>query len=193
AYVGTTLSVFDFIVRCMEDARFRAYRTDPLTRYVERSQREVFLSEKNDYRKLRSRKFDGKGAAVFFGEQFRWIQQFVRLLAEAGVPLLTGSDTYGMVVVGFSLHGELEWLQTAGLRPYDILRASTVTPARYLNREDVSGTLSVGKDADLVLLEKNPLQDIRHTRSIAGVVLKGKWHDKKELQAGLAAVAAAYK
>jgi hypothetical protein len=61
------------------------------------------------------------------------MRHFTRILSNNHVGLLTGSDTYGMVIVGFSLHREFDLLQQAGMRPYDILIASTVSPARFLD------------------------------------------------------------
>lgn len=107
--------------------------------------------------------------------------------------LLSGSDTYGMVIVGYSLHREFELLQEAGLKPFDILLASTVNPARYLNTYAMEGTISEGKNANMVLLNKNPLEDIRNTQFIEGVILKGKWFDKKTLESQLQQVEAAFK
>ncbi|MGZ5247932.1 MAG: amidohydrolase family protein, partial [Flavitalea sp.] len=156
-------------------------------------QRDAFLTEKNDYRKLRSRDFDGLNAVTFFGNYFRWIKKFSKILSDNKVLLLTGSDTYGMVIVGFSLHREFELLQDAGLKPYDVLLASTVNPARYLNTYSMEGTISEGKRANLLLLNKNPLTDIKNTQSIEGVFLKGKWFDKKSLESLLQQVETAYR
>ena len=54
-------------------------------------------------------------------------------------------------------------------------------PARFLKRLASAGTINEGKNAQFVLLDKNPLLDIKNTRAIAGVMLKGKWHDKSQL------------
>ncbi|UOQ69724.1 amidohydrolase family protein [Hymenobacter volaticus] len=121
------------------------------------------------------------------------MHNFVRILFETGVPLLTESDTYGMVIVGFSLHREFALLQSTGMRPYNILLASTVTPARYLNTIATEGTIAVGKNANLVLLEKNPLKNISNTTSIAGVLLQGQWFNRKQLEQLLTEVESAYK
>jgi imidazolonepropionase-like amidohydrolase len=94
---------------------------------------------------------------------------------------MTGSDTFGMAIVGFSLHEEMQLLTDIGLTPYEALRASTVTPARYLNSIALEGTVSEGKNANLVLLNKNPLKDIKNTKTIEGVMLKGKWYTRAQL------------
>ena len=110
-----------------------------------------------------------------------------------GVPLLAGSDTYGMVIVGFSLHQEFTFLQEAGLKPYRILMSSTVNPARYLNHFASEGTITPGKNANLVLLNKNPLEDIRNTQAIEGVLLKGKWLPRSKLDSMLEEVINVFK
>ena len=96
----------------------------------------------------------------------------VKALADAGVPLLTGTDT---MAAGFDIHRELALFVQAGLSPYQALEASTAEPARYFEKEGKFGTIVVGASADLVLLDENPLEDISHTRSITGVMVRGDW------------------
>jgi imidazolonepropionase-like amidohydrolase len=98
-------------------------------------------------------------------------------LHAAGVPLMAGSDTGGNphLLPGFSLHEELELLVEAGLAPMAALQAATSTPARFLGVLDEVGTIEAGKRADLVLLDGDPLTDIRNTRRIAAVMLNGRY------------------
>jgi cytosine/adenosine deaminase-related metal-dependent hydrolase len=70
------------------------------------------------------------------------------------------------------------------------LRLATRSPARFLKEEPDRGTIEKGKIADLVLLDANPLQDIRNTQKIAGVMARGKWYDRKALDSMLAEVEA---
>jgi hypothetical protein len=192
-YIGTTLVGFEFITNCLNDKKFDSLQHSSLTKYLAKDQRNAFLTENNDYRKLRHREFGGVKAATLFNNYFQWMRHFTRILSNNHVGLLTGSDTYGMVIVGFSLHREFDLLQQAGMRPYDILIASTVNPARFLDMYSQEGTISEGKNADLVLLNKNPLADIKHTKTIAGVFLKGKWFDRPKLDSMLKQVEAAYR
>lgn len=120
-------------------------------------------------------------------------ENFCRHLSENGVSLLSGSDTYGMVIVVFSLHNEFELLRETGIKPYDILLASTLNPARYLQTYASESTITEGKHANLVLLNKNPLGDIRNTRTIEGVFLNGEWFDRVRLDKMLQDVEDAYK
>jgi imidazolonepropionase-like amidohydrolase len=100
----------------------------------------------------------------------------------AGVPLMAGSDVGNpFLVPGFSLHDEMELFVTAGLTPAQALRTATLNPAVFLNRTADFGTIEAGKIADLVLLEENPLIDIRNTRKIGAVILNGHYLDRAEL------------
>ena len=101
-----------------------------------------------------------------------------------GVRFLAGCDA---LVPGFCLHDELEWLTRAGFTPAQALEAATLGPARFLGREASAGSVEAGKAADLVLLSANPLDDIRNTRRIEAVVLRGRLLPRKELDAILAA------
>ncbi len=88
-----------------------------------------------------------------------------------GNRFLAGCDG---LVPGFCLHDELEWFTRAGFTPLQALQTATINPARFLGREDTQGTIEVGKRADLILLEANPLVDIRNVAHIEDVVVRGK-------------------
>jgi hypothetical protein len=107
----------------------------------------------------------------------------VRLLNQAGVLLLAGTDVgVPLQVPGISLHVELERLVEAGLTPLGALQAATLNPARVLNIADSLGTVEPGKLADLVLLDANPLEDIRNTRKIQAVVADGQFFRRADLE-----------
>ena len=104
-----------------------------------------------------------------------WSMKIVSLFNKQGVKILAGTDTpIGFLTPGFSLHKELELLVESGLTPLQALRAATITPAEFFNLEDKMGTVEVGKVADLVILNSNPLNDIKHTQDIYKVILKGR-------------------
>ena len=106
----------------------------------------------------------------------------VGLLHRAGVPMLAGTEAGDLdVLPGVSLHDELALLVQAGLSPLAALRAATLEPARYLSATDSMGTVAVGKVADLVLLDANPLADIANTRRIRAVVVNGRLQDRAAL------------
>jgi len=117
--------------------------------------------------------------------------QLLKILANNNANIVTGTDTQNEYVVpGFSLHKELAIWQEAGLTPYQILLASTRNSAEMLGYESRLGTIEKDKDADLVLLKNNPLEDIKNTKSIVGVMTKGSWHSKAELNSLLDEVVA---
>ena len=115
----------------------------------------------------------------------------IRTLRDAGVPILVGTDVGNpFVVPGSSVHRELELLVEAGLSPIEALRAGTRTPAGVFGLADSLGLVRPGYVADLVVLDEDPLSDIRATRSISAVVLRGRLYDRAALDGLLADVAA---
>lgn len=110
-------------------------------------------------------------------------ERFVRALLSAGGRALAGTDTPNpWLIPGHALHLELERLVAAGMTPEQALAAATVEAAAWFDDTDRSGTIEVGQPADLVLLEANPLEDIRRLRLISGVALRGLWHPAPSLQ-----------
>ncbi len=103
-------------------------------------------------------------------------RELVKTLHQKGVMILAGSDFAGMPYVypAISLHQELRLLVDAGLSNYEALKTATVNPAIYMNRQQNYGSVSVGKYADLLVLEKNPLENIDHLKLINRVIVKGK-------------------
>jgi imidazolonepropionase-like amidohydrolase len=112
---------------------------------------------------------------------FRQFVADIGAMHDAGIELMAGTDFFNACIApGFSLHDELEHFVEAGLTPFEALRTATVNPARFMGREDV-GSLRPGVIADLVLLEGNPLADIRNTRSVAATALGGRWLTRAEI------------
>src|SRR5829696_6554077 len=100
-----------------------------------------------------------------------------------GVHLMAGTDTgLPYVFPGFSLHDELALLVDAGLTPLQALQAATRNTAQAVGLGDELGTVEVGKLADLVLLEADPLAAITNTTRVAAVVANGRLFEKSELQ-----------
>ena len=116
--------------------------------------------------------------------------EIVRALHRAGAPIMAGTDG-GMESaspLGPSLHEELLELTEAGLSPLSALRAATIVPARYLGAVDRYGAVAPGRAADLVLLEGNPLTDIRNTARIRAVVANGRYLRRAQLDSMLSEV-----
>ena len=103
-------------------------------------------------------------------------------LHQATGRILLGSDAPQVFnVPGFSLHHELEFLVAAGLTPFEALQAGTTNVADFLGIN--TGAVEIGRDADLVLLDDSPLDDIRNTRRIHGVMLRGQWLAMSDIRA----------
>jgi imidazolonepropionase-like amidohydrolase len=105
-------------------------------------------------------------------------------LHRGGTRLLAGTDAsfnFPLVLMGFSLHEELELMVRSGLDPADALRTATLNPAVFLGLSESLGAIAPGKSADLVLLAANPLEDIRNTTKITAVVLRGRYLDRPAL------------
>ena len=110
--------------------------------------------------------------------------EVVQILHKAGVPFLAGTDTPPGVYIfpGFSLHEELQRFVAAGFTPLEALQTATLNPAHFFQMEDQFGAIEKGKIADLVFLDANPLEDIRNTEKVSGVILNGKFLSKADLQ-----------
>jgi imidazolonepropionase-like amidohydrolase len=106
-------------------------------------------------------------------------------MQRAGVTMVTGTDASYLHPPGFSLHDELDFLAEAGLTPAEILRAATANCAALFPSAD-AGAVAAGKRADLVLLNANPLADIRHVHDIHAVVVRGRVLNRAALDRALA-------
>jgi imidazolonepropionase-like amidohydrolase len=111
-----------------------------------------------------------------------------RDMAAAGVGILAGCDA---MIAGFCVHDELAEMVKAGMTPAAALQTATVNPAKFLHLDETLGTVTVGKRADLVLLDANPLVDITNIRHVNAVVLGGKLLQRSDLDKLLAQARAA--
>jgi len=120
---------------------------------------------------LEASDFDPEVAALAIEIRRRLILELQR----AGAGLLLGSDSPQVFnVPGFSIHRELDALVSAGLTPFEALRTGTAAVDEFLGSN--AGIVAVGREADLVLLDANPLEDILNSRRIHGVMVRGNWH-----------------
>lgn len=107
--------------------------------------------------------------------------EVVRIFREAGVRFLAGTDLANpYIFAGGSLHDELALFVATGFTPIEALRAATIDPARFLRMTDSLGTVAVGKVADLVLLDADPLANIEHVRRVSVVIANGRVYDEAE-------------
>lgn len=124
---------------------------------------EIYLAGRSEQERSRRR------------ELFKNRLALVGAMHRAGVTILAGTDSMTpWVFPGFGLHDELTLLVRAGLTPMEAIQAATREPARVLRMENAIGTVEEGKVADMVILDKNPLDDIRNTQNIHSVVVAGR-------------------
>ena len=168
-------------LRTQELADFPDYLVDPGLRYMTpgaiKEWREVTARFHNLPPTMRAT----------FREAYRRQLALVKLLDEAGVPMMAGTDGGGQVP-GQSLHQEFDELARAGLSPLKILQMTTLNPAEFLGHVSIMGSIEVGKNADLVLLDANPIDSVRNMHLIDGVVRAGRFYSHKDLEARKALV-----
>ena len=113
---------------------------------------------------------------------FAMRSRIVGEMHRAGMHILAGTDSGAMfAVAGFTLHDELSDLVAAGLTPAQALRAATIEPARFLHRDKIAGSVTAGKEADLVLLDGDPLTSIHNSSRIRAVIARGRLFDRSML------------
>ena len=171
----------------------------PTAEHLERyaSPEARFLPPSVVERLIGNRSLGARGRYGSFSEQefqgghtvFEAKKGFVRELKQAGARILVGSDDW---FAGFATHQELENLVAAGLSPFESLVAATRDAATFLGREDEWGQIEIGRSADLLLVRGNPLVDVKNARNLLGVMVRGRWHTRHDLQQRLAELAASY-
>jgi len=129
-----------------------------------------------------------KGYEDFASFKYNLERLLLIKLKKAGIPLLLSTDagTGGMgIVPGFSIHDELQILIKNGFTPYEAIAAGTVNASKVIQAmtgEDDFGTIEVGKRADLLLIEENPLDNVARIKKLRGVMAAGRWYAKDRLQ-----------
>jgi tetratricopeptide (TPR) repeat protein len=123
-----------------------------------------------------------------FVPELATLKKLTLAMSQAGVPLLAGTDSPAVgMIPGTSIDDDLDHLVTAGLTPFQALSAATRTPGEFIHRfvpgAEEFGTIAPGKSADLVMLDANPVIDIRNARQPLGVMVRGRWFERRELDA----------
>jgi imidazolonepropionase-like amidohydrolase len=116
--------------------------------------------------------------------QYLWpkVPQLAKMLYDKGVPILSGTDIPNFdLVPGASLRHELELLVEAGIPPLEVIKIATKNGAQALGIERDVGTIESGKQADMIILSDNPLDDISNTKKIEAVIVDGQFIDNKQI------------
>jgi imidazolonepropionase-like amidohydrolase len=117
-----------------------------------------------------------------YRERMETNRKVVHALSEAGVPIIPGSDTG---LIGYGLDRELELYVQAGMTPMQAIQSATIVSARAMKLDQDSGTIEVGKRADLVLIKGNPDKNISDIRQVVSVVTNGRMYDSRKLAASV--------
>lgn len=139
----------------------------------------------------RQRKIESTGPNSGFDEtqwqQFNRIRRkLIKSIQENGQGLLLGSDAPQLFnVPGFSIHHEMATMVEAGLTPLEVIQSGTINVAEYLGMQDKMGRIEEGMIADAILLRSNPLDDVGALKELSGVMLRGKWISKAEIDHAL--------
>ena len=172
------------VIRSLASLDDAAFTSDARLKYMPREIRDSWDPAKDARTATKS-----KADYELDRRTLRKYMEIVAAMKKAGVEFLAGTDALNpFAFPGFSLHDELDLLVQSGLTPAEALRAATINPARFLRDDAANGSVAPGKNADLVLLEANPLDSVRNTQRIAAVVVRGRYLDRAELDRMLAAV-----
>lgn len=124
---------------------------------------------------------------------YRFQRPLTKAFHDKGGKLMAGSDTIiPGLVPGFALHRELRELVEIGLTPFEALRTSTTRPFEYLGEIDKAGTIEVGKQSDLVMVDANPLEDITGASKVSGVLMRGRWIGPDEIKKRMKEIEASF-
>jgi imidazolonepropionase-like amidohydrolase len=155
------------------------FKNDPDAKYMKKQTVDQWINAKTGL--TQNPAFDPEKVKNFIALR----RKLIKACQDNGVGLLLGCDAPQVFnVPGFSTHNELEYLVTAGLTPYQALQTGTVNVAKYLGISN-GGVVKQGAVADLILLEANPLKNIRSTRKISGVMIGKQWLSKEYIQSEL--------
>jgi hypothetical protein len=131
-------------------------------------------------------------------DQLAFLTMFTKAMADAGVPLVTGTDAPAIpgLIPGFSLQQDLHALEQSGLSRYQVLSAATRVPGEFMHRakpeSETFGTIAPGNRADLILSTDNPLNDLSTLQKPIGVMAHGVWYTAPDIQSLLEMVAKKY-
>ena len=156
----------------------------PELRYMPRPQVEQWT--KAVEKRLNDPKYNAEHAKHYIDNRMR----ILKAMHAAGVNILLGSDAPQQFnVPGFSIHHEMKRMADAGMSVYDIIKSGTASVGEHFKAQDEFGTVAVGKRADLLLVDANPLQSLENAAKRTGVMIRGRWLPEAEIQKGLTEIA----
>ena len=182
--VGTTLATYDVVDQKLFDQD--GFLARDVNVYLPVELIEEVVNGQNRHQLVFQALGDNQAAWFLKSELDIYILQ---KLHEAGVMLVSGTDAGSSsigVVEGFATHDDLRLLTEFGFTSYEALQTATVNAAYVTEKmtgEKDFGTIEIGKRADLILLSGNPLEDIKNTQDILGVMVRGEWYSAEELEA----------
>lgn len=175
-WVCPTLIAFGTVTHELAD--LRSVLRQPGMQYLPSWAQDEWSPARNYYKN----NFSRNQATAFEQRWFRH-KELVEVMHERGVRMLAGTDAAVPVALpGFSLPDELELLAEVGLSPYEALRSSTYEAALFLDATGEWGSIQVGRSADLLILNADPLSDIRNVRHMSGVMIHGQWFSAERLR-----------
>jgi len=155
------------------------FTNTPYLKYIPKMRLELWWRPDLNRSARKNRTPEGKGINMNF---YQAAKRQVGMAHRRRVPIMLGTDvTDTYVFPGFGVHDELQELTECGMSNLQAIRSATIVPAKFCGLINDFGSVEVGKMADLILLEKNPLENIANTREINGVILNGTYYDRSKL------------
>ena len=169
-----------------------AVMNDPETRFLHPEVLNMWM-EQNPTRRADIERFDRREQA-----KYAFLKKLTKVLRDQDIPLLLGTDASAPgVFPGKSAHLELREMVDAGLTPYEALATATLNAGEFMDEHVPSsesfGTVASGQLANLILVSGNPLEDIRNTANISGVMVQGRWETSTDLVKLREEIAASYR
>ncbi len=159
-------------------AHNKQFLNNPNLKYITQIRKKLWWGIDAKNNKKRNLSAEGKDVSKDFYEAAK---MQIKKASTIGVPIMTGTDvTDSYTFAGFSVHDELYDLTESGLSNLEALQTATIIPAKYANLQASHGSIDIGKIADLIILDENPLENIKNTQKIHAVFLNGILYDSKK-------------
>ncbi len=172
-------------VPTLQTLKFEAFAHEPTflqnpnLKYIDYISKKLWWDIDARNNKKRNLSTKGKHISASF---YNAAKEQIKIASEIGVPIMTGTDVSdSYIFAGFSIHHELEELTKSGLSNLKALQSATIIPAKFVGVDKSYGTIEIGKIADLVILDKNPLDNITNSKTIYGVIMNGIYFDSNKI------------